>query len=164
MGASSVTPARPIRLGMPGHLNPSALNPVFRGLWGPMHRPRRVLGLLFAVVILSLADLYMTLVHLLHFGLLEGNPIARNIMEHGSPAALILWKCVTVGLAVGIMAWARKRWAAEAGAAFCCLVLTWLTVQWVAYNDQISRLTPELQTLATTTHNGSDWVSMVPGS
>jgi hypothetical protein len=133
------------------------------GGWSTANRPHRVAALLVGVVMLSLGDLYMTLVHLLNFGMLEGNPVARTIMEHGSPAALVIWKLLTVGFAVGVLFWARRLWAAEAGAVFCCCVLTWLTFQWVGYSDQISRLTHELHVLAATQEDPK-WVTMVPGS
>lgn len=133
------------------------------GGFRPEHRPHRVVVLLAAVVLLSLGDLYMTLIHLLNFGMLEGNPLARAIMEHGSPAAVVIWKFVTVGFAVGVLYWARRRWAAEAGALLCCCILAWLTVQWVGYSDQISRITRELNVLAAT-QDDPVWVTMVPGS
>jgi len=131
--------------------------------WSSFHRPRRVVALLAGVVMLSLGDLYMTLVHLLNFGMLEGNPVARAIMEHGSPAALVIWKLVTVGFAVAVLFWARKRWLAEAGALFCCCVLTWLTFHWVGYSEQISQITHELHVLAAT-QDDPKFVTMVPGS
>lgn len=131
-------------------------------IWGSAGRPARVLALLIAVVLLSLGDLYMTLVHLLNFGMLEGNPLARAIMERGSPTALVAWKLLTVGFAVAVLFAARRRWAAEAGALFCCVVLTWLTFQWAGYSEQISRLTRELNLLAA--QDEPRWVSMVPNS
>jgi Domain of unknown function (DUF5658) len=142
-----------------------ALRPSFRTLLASglsrERRGTRVLILLIGVVLLSLADLYMTLEHLMNFGLLEGNPVAREIMAHGSPAAVILWKLVTVGFAVGVLFWARRRAAAEAAAVFCCLVLTWLTCRWSAYNDQVSRLTQGLDELGAV--DEPRWVTMAPG-
>lgn len=128
--------------------------------FGARYRPTRVSTLLAGVVILSLGDLYMTLVHLLNFGMFEGNPVARGIMAHGSPAMLIIWKLVTVGFAVAVMFWARRRISAEAGALFCCLVLTWLTLQWAHYSDQVANLTNELHAM----DNESEvrWVTMAP--
>jgi hypothetical protein len=127
-------------------------------LAGARYRSCRVVAFLAVIVLLSLADLYMTLVHLLHFGMLEANPFARQVMEYGSPAALIIWKLVTVATAVGIFFWTRRRWAAEWGAAFCCLVLCWLTGQWIAYNLQVSSMTTELTTVQQI--GEPRWVSM----
>jgi hypothetical protein len=124
----------------------------------PGYRPVRVTVLLCAVVVLSLADLYMTLVHLMSFGMIEANPLARGIMAFGSPAALIIWKLVTVMMAAGILFYARKRRVAEVGAVFCCCVLTWLTGRWIAYNAQVGRWTGEMHSLAGV--NAPDWVTM----
>jgi hypothetical protein len=124
----------------------------------PGYRPVRVTVLLCGVVLLSLADLYMTLVHLMSFGMIEANPLARGIMAYGSPAALIVWKLVTVTTAVGILFYARRRRAAEVGAIFCCCVLLWLTGRWIAYNAQVGHWTGEMHSLAGV--NAPDWVSM----
>jgi hypothetical protein len=131
-----------------------------RFLSGSTYRPCRVIALLSAVILFSLADLYMTLVHLLHFGMLEANPVARAIMELGSPAALILWKLITVGVAVGILFGARRRWTAEWAAAFCCFVMVWLTGRWAVYNLQAPQMTPAMQAVAQRQQPG--WVTMVP--
>jgi hypothetical protein len=125
---------------------------------GIRFRRVRVLVLVACIIIFSLADLYMTLVHLLHFGMLEANPIARSIMEYGSPAALILWKLVTVGIAVAIFCWKRNSRAAEWGAAFCCCVLIWLTGRWITYNLHISSYTQEIAEAAGM--GSSHWVTM----
>ena len=133
---------------------------IWAALTSEGYRPARVAGLLAGVVLLSLGDLYMTLVHLLNFGMLEANPVARQIMMHGSPAALIIWKLLTVGFAVLVMFCARRRIAAEIGAVFCCFILAWLTLQWASYSDQVSRLTRELHSLDR--FSDARWVTMVP--
>jgi len=48
-----------------------------------------VVALLTAIAILSLADLYMTLTHVMSFGMLEQNPVARmsSSTRPGSAAA-----------------------------------------------------------------------------
>ncbi len=157
--------AKPDHAGVPG-----AVSPRTRGRWrevrftaflaGSQYRPCRVIALLAAVILFSLADLYMTLVHLLHFGMLEANPVARAIMDLGSPAALIIWKLITVGVAVGILFWARRRWTAEWAAAFCCFVMIWLTGRWAIYNLQAPAMTPALQAVSAAQEPG--WVTMVP--
>lgn len=130
-------------------------------LIGPRFRGRRVAVLLMAVAVLSLADLYMTLVHLLSFGMLEANPIARLVMAHGSPAALIIWKLVTVGFALGVLYWARKRGTAEVAAVFACLVMGWLTLRWATYNNNVGELTKDLHIACPTRE--PHWVTMAPG-
>jgi len=151
---------------MPSPMPPaktSLLMKVGAGLYGPRHHSRRVAAFLVGVVVLSLGDLYMTLLHLLNFGMLESNPVARMVIEHGSPAALIIWKLVTVGFAVGVLYWARRRWTAEAGAAFCCLILTWLTIQWASYSDQIGQVAGDVRALGVAQEEPR-WVTMAPGS
>lgn len=137
----------------------------FRTLWdtlaGTRFRGRRVAVLLMAVALFSLADLYMTLVHLVHFGMFEANPIARLVMAHGSPAALVVWKLVTVGFALGVLFWLRKRPTAELAAVFACVVMGWLTVRWATYNNSVGDLTKDMHIACPTRE--PDWVTMVPG-
>lgn len=135
---------------------------VFHATVGPGCRPHRVLGLLAGVVLLSGGDLYMTLLHLKNFGMLEANPLARGIMAHGTAGDLVAWKFCTVGLAVGILFFARKKPSAEFAAVFCCLVLTWLTWRWVAYSDQVAGITGEMQELSHGTEEPR-FVTMAPG-
>lgn len=104
----------------------------------PRRRPARVLALLAAVVLLSLGDLWMTLTHLRTVGMFEANPLAREVINLNSPLALAAWKLATVALAVGILFRLRARRAGEAGAWVCVAVLTWLTVHWVRYSDELS--------------------------
>jgi len=124
-------------------------------------RGRRVTALLAAVAVLSLADLYMTMVHLMTFGMLEGNPIARYAMATWSPAALVTWKLVTVAFAVGVLFALRRRWTAELAAVFCCGVMLWLTVRWAAYNEQVTELTREMHEIRPS--DAPQWVTMQPG-
>ena len=134
---------------------------VLGGLLGARARGPRVVALLAAVAILSLADLYMTLTHAMNFGMLEQNPVARMIMAHGSPMGLVAWKLVTVGFAIGVMSWLRRRPSAELGALFCVCVLTWLTFRWATYNDQVSHLTEDLHGLDGVQEPA--WVTMTTG-
>jgi len=101
-----------------------------------------------AIALLSAGDLYMTMVHLRGFGMMEMNPIARLVMQYQAPWVLIAWKLGTVGLASLILIACRRRKAAELAALVCCLVLTALTVQWIRYSEQASRNTTLLQTIA----------------
>jgi hypothetical protein len=131
-----------------------------RSALAPAARPARVAALLVAVIAMSLADLYMTLAHLLHFGMIEANPLARRIMETGTPAEIIIWKLTTVLVAVGILFAFRRRRAAEIGALVCFIALGWLTAHWLTYNESISALTAELHALAAV--NDTGFVTMAP--
>ena len=131
-------------------------------LVGPRHRAARLAGLIAGILLLSFADLYMTLVHLKGIGMSEANPLARSVIEYNSASALIAWKVCTVGLAVSILIYARHRRAAEIAALFCCCVLLWLTVRWSHYNSNIAHLTTELN-FAATEENDPSWVAIQPG-
>lgn len=130
-------------------------------LLGASGRGYRVVALLLVIVILSLADLYMTMTHAMSFGMLEQNPVARLIMEHGTPAGLVAWKLITVGFAAWVMYRLRARPSAELGALFCVCVLTWLTFRWATYNDQVAELTQDLTGIDKLTDPA--WVTMMPG-
>lgn len=121
-------------------------------------RTRRVTILLGAILLLSLGDLALTLTHLTQAGMLEANPVARLVMAYNSPALLAAWTMLSVGLAVGILFYARRRALAEAAAWFCFLVLTWLTFRWAMYNQQISDLAR--YNAAFTSTVGVEWVAM----
>lgn len=129
---------------------------------GPGHRPARVLALIAGILLLSFADLYMTLVHLRGTGMIEANPLARGVIALNSPAALILWKGATVGLAASILYYARRRPTAELAAVFCCAVLCWLTVQWARYNSQVSLFTAEVSSYLGTGETDPNWVAITP--
>lgn len=96
-------------------------------------RSRRVQYMLLTVVLLSLADLYLTIMFLLQGGFPEANPVARAIMGANSIALLIAWKLATVAVTVSILYAVRKTRSAELGAMVCCGVLGWLTFQWLEY-------------------------------
>lgn len=97
-------------------------------------RIRRVLILLSVVVVLSLADLYLTVLYAADAGgFPEANPLARAIMSTQSIPLLVAWKLGTVATAVGILYAIRRTRSAELGAWVCFLVLGWLTVHWGQY-------------------------------
>lgn len=113
----------------------SALKDV--GLHGERYlrsRTRRVLILLSIVIVLSLADLYLTVLYVSEAGgFPEANPLARAIMSARSIPLLVAWKLLTVVTTVGILYAIRRTKSAELGAWVCFLVLGWLTVHWGQY-------------------------------
>lgn len=131
------------------------------GLFCPRCRSKRVIVILTGVVLMSLGDLYMTLQYVMHFGLLEANPFARAMMQYGSPTVLVAWKLCTLILAAGILLYARRRLSAELGVLFCCGVMTWLTVRWMDYMEQMAHMPRETQALVQ--QDDSKWVTLVPG-
>ncbi|QYU67600.1 DUF5658 family protein [Leptolyngbya sp. 15MV] len=124
----------------------------------PQGRTIRMWAMIVALVAMSVGDLYMTLLHLKSFGMVEANPLARLIMQYQSPALVVLWKAATVALAVFIFWTSRRHRAAEVGAILCCAVLTALTLQWIRYSEQVSTHTPTMHALAAL--NAPGFVSM----
>lgn len=126
----------------------------------PRRRPMRVVALLTGVVLLSLGDLSMTLTHVRSVGMFEGNPLARHVINLNSPPALAAWKLATLVLAVGILFRVRHTRAGELGAWVCVAVLTWLTLRWVDYSDEVSALDPAAT--ANAARHDPRWVVMAP--
>jgi hypothetical protein len=103
-------------------------------------------------VLVSLADLYLTLTYLNNGGMAEGNPIARWVMSLGCPWLLGVWKACLVGLTCAILFAFRKRGSAELGAWICCAAMAWLCVQWSVYVHDIGnelRANPQLTQVST---------------
>jgi hypothetical protein len=101
---------------------------------GPGRRPRRVAGVLRIVVALSLLDLVVTLVYMSTTGMFEGNPIVAYLARlSGSCAPIVMYKALTVLIAVSILYRLRTRAQAEAAAWLALLVLCAVTLQWVRY-------------------------------
>jgi len=132
--------------------------PLTGASWIREGRVGRMAALLVAIVIISIADLYMTLAHATGPGMLEANPIARAIMTNGAPSTLIAWKVLTVGFGVAILIRLRRSAWAEAGAWLCFGLLTWLSFQWLDYNSHIHDLTPYVSTVAE--YPDAQWVRM----
>lgn len=136
----------------------SAATPPRRSLFRT--RSARVVWLLCAIMLLSLADLQMTYVHLTTIGLGEANPIARLVMSAESPALLIAWKLASVCLACGVFYLGRTRPLAEIAAWFCVLVLVWLMLRWGAYSTEMARVCPNLHMVMQS--EAGVWVTMRP--
>lgn len=122
-----------------------------------LHRRRRVAWMIFAIAILSLADLYFTLLYARTIGMSEANPVARLVMSFNSPVLLGLWKCATVALACLIF-WAfSHRKVTECAAWGCMSVLAALTVWWSIYSREIPHYAANLHTIA---QSEANWVQM----
>lgn len=134
-----------------------------RLLGGAQARARRVAMLVAAVVVLSIADLYFTLIFLLNTGMIEANPVARLVIQQGSPWLLAVWKLALVLVPAGIFLAFRTRRLAEAGAWVCFIALAALTVQWKVYTDRIHEMTPYISILYQDSHGAErpeGWVCM----
>lgn len=103
-------------------------------------RARRVVVLTCGVVMMCLADLYMTLVYATSVGLHEANPVARVVMAYNCPWVVVAFRMLTIGLFALVVLRARRRPIAEAAAWVCALTMLWLTMRWEAYNESVNEL------------------------
>lgn len=124
----------------------------------PDFRARRVNLFLLAIVFLSLADLSMTLDHMVGPGMYESNPLARFILQFGTPATLAMFKCMTLLLGTWLLWRARRSVAGEVGAIVCMVALTWLMFRWNNYSTEMEALTPHLAEIQA--YNGESWVAI----
>lgn len=127
-----------------------------RGPW--LGRSRRVTILLAATLVMSVADLAMTLTYTTSVGMMEVNPIARAVMEMNSPWMLALWKLATAGLGLGILFRFRAKPNAEVAAWVCCVAMVALTLHWMDFNSAVTHLSDEYAALQDT--SDPHWVQM----
>ena len=123
-------------------------------------RALRVWLLIATIIVLSIADLYMTLAHLRSAGMGEANPLARMVISYQSPALLSLWKCACVGLAALILILARFRRSGEVACWTCCVVLTALTIHWLNYSTEAAGLTRQINDMSTSSDRPANWVTI----
>jgi hypothetical protein len=120
-------------------------------------RARRVLLLLGGVVLLSLADLWLTLLHLSTIGMMEANPIAAWLIRSTESAlALSLYKGVTVGVCVALLFRLRRRPQAEWGAWCAVAIMIGLSLMWQCYRAELAD--PEHLALARSGALGTEWL------
>jgi len=118
----------------------------------------RVLLLVATIAVLSMADLYMTLLHATTVGMAEDNPVARLMISHGDPVLLTVWKMGTVALVGYILLMARRRRSAEIGAWVCVGMLAFVMARWIQYGELAHELTPLMG--STFAAEDSKWVVM----
>lgn len=125
---------------------------------GPaLSRPRRVIFLLLGVVVLSLADLAITLAHLNSTGMAEANPIARSVISlTGSPASLVCFKLLSVLVCVALLYKVRRTLQGEIASWGALAILSIMSYMWFSYAKQYENPI-ELQ-LAQTQWAREQWV------
>lgn len=137
----------------------------FRGWCHRHHWTRRDIRFFcysLAIVLMSIADLKMTLAYVTTVGMTEVNPIARFLMLYGGVCSIILWKSATVACGVFILWRIRRHRVAEVGAWICCAILAALCVHWFRYNEQVTTLAAEVMHLHDS-KSGEDWVVVGDG-
>ncbi len=121
------------------------------------HRSRRVVLLIVGIVVLSLADLVITLLYLKSRGMMEANPVAAWIIAHtGSGVLLTAYKVLTVAICVGLLFRLRRHVEGEIGAWCAVLILAVVSFHWYQYAREIDVLTDV--ELARQGAYGDDWL------
>ncbi len=122
-------------------------------------RVRRVTLLVLAMVIMGLADLALTLEFLRAVGMLEANPIAREMIAIGGAGQLVRYKLFTIVLSAGLIYLLRRHRAAERCAWVSVVILLGLSAHWRVYAETIVRpdVFPDPATLAA----DARWVTLV---
>jgi hypothetical protein len=104
-------------------------------------RCERVKWLLVGIVMLSVADLVLTISYLTTVGMSEGNPIAVWLLQTtNSVWALAMYKAITVTICVSLLYLTRFQRQSELAAWCAMLILVALSIWW----NQYSRYQPDL--------------------
>ena len=127
--------------------DPAPAGVVAHGMAGGM-RVLRVNLLVVAALAMGLADLLCTLAYATSIGMVEMNPIARHMIEIGGADQLVMFKLFTMSLSSGIIYLIRRHRWAEGCAWFSVVVMLWLTIHWVQYNQLAPTLTSEFSLIA----------------
>lgn len=116
-----------------------------------IERARRVCLLLVGIVLLSLADLALTITHLRTIGMLEANPIAAFLISSTqSWVMLSAYKVGTVGACVMLLYQTRRHSASELASWFGVAVLAGMSVVWHLYSHEMEQ--PEIMQML---HSGA---------
>lgn len=125
---------------------------------GAAARTRRVSWLLAGVLLLSLTDLLVTIVHLRSVGMVEANPIAAFLIRSTNSAwVLSAYKLVTVGICLSLLYRLRRHVEAEMAAWCAIAILTGVLCQWYAFSEEID--TP-LELRVAQAEFGDDWLRL----
>ena len=111
-------------------------------------RSERIVLLIVALVLMSLADLACTVAYLTSVGMVEVNPIARHMISIGGIRQLVLFKALTIVVSCGCIYFARHRRGAELAAWFCVGILFFLMLHWLEYNEVMGSIGHHLSSLA----------------
>ncbi len=124
------TTCRPA-LGEPTSSQPASSSPAV----AQDERPRRVNILLAAIILLSAADLLITVANLRTVGMMEANPIESYIHSTThSATALAMYKVITVLVCISLLYRLRHSLQSEIAAWVCVVVLAALAGYWGHYS------------------------------
>lgn len=100
-------------------------------------RAIRVLTLVFAIAMLNLGDLFMTLQYRDINMMVESNTVAAGLVYHSSPWPLIFYKIGSVGFALSVFVQLRKKKLVEVVAFSMVIIFSILIFVWQNYMDAI---------------------------
>lgn len=101
-------------------------------------RPRRIMILIAGIIVLSMADLVVTLTHLRTVGMIEANPVAAYlIITYQSTWVLAAYKAVTVGICVVALLLIRNRLIGEMAAWASVAILAGMAIVWHLYSAEL---------------------------
>lgn len=141
----------------PGRQESRAVSGAKQVCWG---RGARVVTLVVLTVLVSLADLCMTLIYATSVGLHEGNPLARAVMLYNCPWVVVAFRFLTIALFAIVLVRVRSHRSAEIAAWSCALVMGWLLVRWHEYNANTQELATALAVVDE--HAMTDFVTIAP--
>lgn len=111
-------------------------------------RSRRIVLLVLAMILMGVFDLLCTLTYMRTSGMLEANPLARQMIEIGGAKQLVMFKSLTIVLSCGAIYFVRRTRQAEISAWLCTALMLGLMAHWVNYNRQVSEFTRDMAVLA----------------
>ena len=114
----------------------------------PQARVTRIAMLVAATVVMCVGDLYMTLTYAMSVGMIEANPIAREVLREHPVAVLVVWKLSTLVFFASVFYFARRTRVGEVAAWGSFFVMACLTMHWLSYATAASRFTTEFAALA----------------
>ena len=101
------------------------------------HRSRRVLLFIAGIIVLSLADLVVTLGYLTSTGMREANPIAGWLISYWpSTWGLVCYKALTVAVCTGLLYRLRRQVEGEVAAWCIMAILALMSLQWYRYAQE----------------------------
>jgi len=123
---------------IPTHFSLHPAGAAVVAMGGASRRARRVVVLLSGIIALSAADLLATIAHL-RIGMIEGNPLARYIIETTqSMSALAAFKVATVLVCVGLLYRLRCSMQGEVAAWTAVVILSALSIWWGVASEELT--------------------------
>lgn len=114
--------------------------------------PRRLLLIIFAIILMGLTDLVCTVIYLTNVGLIEANPIARWVITNLGIIGLITYKAASMAFTCGTLYLIRRHRISEHAAWICAIILLLLMGHWLRFNHTLPEMSHEMILLALNEH------------